>query len=278
MCSKCNGIIGNERQEQIPPPKPSEEQMYPISKKELEKYREFVYQWAAKNENAETPNAALSAYSELSRFENEILTRQHPQQTEWKDPCTSCKQQTCAWLMNGRNSKDDVYMDKLHWLNWMERHYPTRRQRGFIRDNNIVVTNPEIPLCIVGAGKSHDDEISIEYKDNHVFGIEFNPKKLAVVLKAEQTPINDRDPRRHQPGCPCDACTMTVEQCRGKQPQQPPDALKKLENKIQETKRKYSDDCIQTRKQGFPCGTKRTILISELEGWIATIRKEREQG
>lgn len=63
-------------------------------------------------------------------------------------------------------------------------------------DNNIVVLNSNVNYNFAGCGAIFDDEISITYKDNHVFEILFDPKKISVVLSADSVAIKDRESTR----------------------------------------------------------------------------------
>ena len=53
--------------------------------------------------------------------------------------------------------------------------------------DDLVLMNPNIPLPIVGCGKTSDDEITLTYIDSHVFEITFDSKKVSVVLSAKKT-------------------------------------------------------------------------------------------
>jgi hypothetical protein len=55
--------------------------------------------------------------------------------------------------------------------------------------------------------------------------------------------------------------------------------LEELQIKVDGEKQRLSDACIQSRKAGYACGIKRTVLITTVERWIAELRqREREQG
>jgi hypothetical protein len=65
--------------------------------------------------------------------------------------------------------------------------------KGYIIDGNLMVLNPNHPIHITGNGKYNDDDLTLVYKDDHVFEISFDPKLMSVILAAERTTITERN-------------------------------------------------------------------------------------
>jgi hypothetical protein len=75
----------------------------------------------------------------------------------------------------------------------MTKDYGKSVSEDCFKDGNTVILNRDGILNLVGNGKINDDEIRIVYKDNHIFEISFDSKKLSVVLAAKQTSIHERE-------------------------------------------------------------------------------------